>query len=243
MIFAQMADPQLGFYDFEPELQRLRKAVKALNKSDCQAVIVCGDMMHRVDRESLAIYLREMADLKIPVFYVPGNHDVFSEAALDAYTGMIGPRFYAADLPDPTYRLIVLDTYLWMDLPDSAECLEMDEFLKKSLDEAKAAGQKIIIATHSPVFLDSPEEEETYFNLPRVRRKWLLDLLKDYPVCLYLSGHTHRAFTYTVNGTLFSSSETTGVAFDQVNHGFRRFVLDGDLIHFRTVNVDAETEE
>ena len=53
MILAQMADPQVGFYDYEPELQRLRKAIGRLNESDCEAVIVCGDMMHIVTRDSL----------------------------------------------------------------------------------------------------------------------------------------------------------------------------------------------
>lgn len=239
MILAQMADPQVGFYEYEPELERLRKGIDLLNESDCEGVIVCGDMMHRVTRESLTAFLDEMKRLKMPVFYVPGNHDIISSPeACAAYTELIGPRFYAADLPDPAYRLIVLDTFLWMDEDGSDLSKEMDRFLLQELERAKAASQQIIIATHTPVFQESPEEEENYFNLPLPRRKWVLDLLKKYEVRAFFSGHTHRAFTYTLNGTLFSSAETTGVAFDGVNHGFRRFIFEGGLIRFNTISVD-----
>lgn len=241
MILAQMADPQVGFYDYEPEMQRLRKAIGRLNESDCEVVIVCGDMMHIVTRDSLKIFLKEMEQLKKPVFYVIGNHDVISNPeSLSAYTELIGPRFYAVDLPDPAYRLIALDTFLWMDEPDSAACAEMDQFLLKELADAESAGKKIIIATHSAVFQDDPDEAEIYFNLPIPRRKWLLDLLKKYQVSALLSGHSHRAFTYTLNGTLFSSAETTSVAFDGVCHGFRRFVFKDGMIRFNTISVDTD---
>lgn len=237
MIIAQLADPQIGFQDHEAELKRFRKAVDLLNESDCEAAIVCGDMMHHVTRETMTEYVNEIKRLTIPVFHVPGNHDLYAEAGR-VYTEMIGPRYYSTALPDPHYQLIVMDTFFWMEEPDSAQCLEMDHFLEKELTAAKDAGKEIIVAAHSPVFQESANEAETYFNLPLTRRKWLLDLFKQYGVRAYLNGHAHKAFTFTMNGTLFSSGETTGVAFDEVTHGFRRFVFDGGMIHFKTIPVD-----
>ncbi len=193
--------------------------------------------MHHVTRESLAVYLQEIKRLKLPVFHVPGNHDTGSTEACTAYGELIGDRFYAADLPDPDYRLIVLDSFVWMKDPDSEQSLEMNAFLEQELLDARVRKQQIIMASHSPLFQEDPDEGEDYFNLPVPCRKYLLDLLKNHPVRLFLSGHTHRAFSCTWNGILFSSSETTGVAFDRLNCGFRRFLIKDELIQYRTIPI------
>ena len=174
MILAQLADPQIGFQNYEAELQRFRNEINLIQQSDCQVAVICGDLMHHVNRESLEVYLQELKKLTIPVYHVPGNHDTGSVEGCAAYKDLIGPLYYAVDLPDPAYRLIILDTSLWMEGGDPVEGEKMEHFFLHEL----ASGKKIIIASHVPVFAENPDEDETYFNLPVDRRKWLLPLLK-----------------------------------------------------------------
>ena len=236
LVLAQLSDPQIGFKDYDAELARFRQEIDKLNQSDCQAVVICGDMMHVTTRETLTVFKKELSRLKLPVYIVAGNHDVAQKNSRPIFEEFFGPTFYAADMPSGGYRLIVLDSELWQH-PIESLTAKMDEFFQKELDNAKAAGKKIILAMHAPIFIESPDEKEEYFNLPKSRRKWLSDKLKQYPVVAYLTGHTHTAFTYQWNGILFSSAETTSVSFDKVTYGFRRFIFDHDLIRYNTVPV------
>jgi len=235
-VFAQLADPQVGFQDYDSELLRLRYEVDLLNGSDCQAAVVCGDMMHRVTSDSLAVFRSEMSRLRIPVHYVAGNHDVGNANVRVCYEEAFGPACYTADLAPSDLRLIVIDSNRWMLPPDDASA-KMDQWFQHELERAKQDGKNVIVASHFPVFIDAPDEPETYFNLPVIRRKWLLDLMSRSPVRAFLSGHTHTAFSYLLNGILFSSGETTSVAFDQNVYGFRKFVYDGGMLHFQTIPV------
>ena len=236
LVLAQLSDPQIGFKDYDAELARFRQEIDKLNQSDCQAVVICGDMMHVTTRETLTVFKKELSRLKLPVYIVAGNHDVAQKNSRPIFEEFFGPTFYAADMPSGGYRLIVLDSELWQH-PIESLTAKMDEFFQKELDDAKAAGKKIILAMHAPIFIETPDEKEEYFNLPKSRRKWLSDKLKQYPVVAYLTGHTHTAFTYQWNGILFSSAETTSVSFDKVTYGFRRFIFDHDLIRYNTVPV------
>ena len=65
MILAQLADPQIGFQNYEAELQRFRNEINLIQQSDCQVAVICGDLMHHVNRESLEVYLQELKKQKM----------------------------------------------------------------------------------------------------------------------------------------------------------------------------------
>ena len=221
LILAQLSDPQIGFKDYDGELARFRKAIDTLNAGDCQAAVICGDMMHLTTRESLDFFRRELARLRIPAHLVAGNHDVGQgPESRRLFEEFFGATYYAADLPGNAHRLVVLDTDLWQN-PVSATA-EMDAFLRAELATAWRTGQQLIIALHVPIFVEAHHEAVEYYNLTEERRKWLLELLTDSPVTAVLSGHSHTSFAFVWKGILFSGAETTSDAFDKVSHGFRR---------------------
>ena len=238
LILAQLADPQIGFKDYEGELARFRREIDLLNAGDCQAAVICGDMMHLTTRESLAFFQKELSRLQKPVYLVAGNHDVGQgPLSRQLFEERFGPTYYAVDLPGGVQRLVVLDTDLWQN-PATATAA-MDDFLQVELTRARSSGQRLVLAVHAPVFIDSADEAEEYYHLPLERRKWLLRLLDGSPVAAVLSGHSHTAFAFVWKGILFSAAETTSDAFDKVNHGFRRLVFDGDWLRFSTVPVET----
>ncbi|MCQ2396822.1 MAG: metallophosphoesterase [Lentisphaeria bacterium] len=234
-VIAQLADPQIGFKDYDGELSRFRKEIDIINESDCKAVVICGDMMHLTTRESLTVFQKELSRLKRPVFMVAGNHDVGQDSR-ELFQEFFGPTYYAADLPFDGYRLVVVDTNLWQ-APNPEENAKMDAMLLKELEAAKVAGKKVVIAGHCPLFQEDEDEDEAYYNLPMEKREWLKELFGKYPVVAYLAGHSHTAFTVLWHGVLLSNAETTSVAFDKINYGFRRIVLFGDSVYFNTIPV------
>ncbi len=237
LILAQLTDPQIGFVDFEAELARFRHEINILNRSDCQAVVICGDMMHEPPRKNMEFFLKELSRLRRPVFLVPGNHDVaLLPDSRAQWLEMFGPAYYAADLPGGVYRLVVLDTELWQHPTD--ETPQMDAMFLEELAAARQTGKRIILAGHSPVFFAKPDEAESYYNFPKERREWFLAHLIDSPVVAYLSGHTHISFSFLWKNILFSSGDNTSVTFDKLGHGFRRIVFDGEWVRFQTVPVE-----
>lgn len=234
-VLAQLADPQIGFKDYENELARFRKEIDLLNEGDCKAVVICGDLMDLPTRESLTVFKKELSRLQRPVFIVAGNHDVVNDSP-PLFVEFFGPTYYAADLPFDGYRLVVVDTNLWQK-PIPEENAKMDAMLLKELEAAKTAGKKVILAGHCPVFLEDEDEDESYNNLPMEKREWLKALFAKYPVVAYLAGHTHTAYTVLWNGVLLSNAETTSDAFDKINYGFRRLVFFGDSVYFNTIPV------
>ena len=234
-VLAQLADPQIGMHDYDSELARFRKEIDLLNDSDCQAVVICGDMMHRTTRESLTVFQKELARLTLPVFIVAGNHDV-GQNSRELFQEFFGPTYYAADLPFEGYRLVVIDTNLWQ-TPIPQENEKMDAMILRELEAASAAGKKVILAGHAPIFQEDEDEDEAYYNLPLEKRQWLKTLFGRYPVVTYLAGHSHTAFSVLWNGVLLSNAETTSAAFDKVNYGFRRLVFFGDSVYCNTIPV------
>ena len=237
LILAQLTDPQIGFGDWDDELERFRQEITYLNVSDCQAVVICGDMMHFTSRKNMKIFQQELSRLKRPVFLVPGNHDVVQMAHSRAqWLEMFGPAYYAADIPRSDYRLVVLDTELWQHPTD--ETAKMDALFLEELEKARKTGKRLVLAAHAPIFVDSLDEPERYYNLPKERRKWVLDHLVGSPVAAYLTGHTHTSFAFVWKGILFSSGDNTSVTFDNLGHGLRKIVFNGEWIRFHTIPIE-----
>ena len=59
LILAQLTDPQIGFMDWDDELERFRQEIAILNSGDCQAVVICGDMMHYTSRKNMEFFQQE----------------------------------------------------------------------------------------------------------------------------------------------------------------------------------------
>ena len=237
LVLAQLTDPQIGFGDFEAELARFRHEIAILNRGDCQAVVICGDLMHEPPRENLELFRKELSRLRRPVFLVPGNHDVaLLPDSRALWLELFGPAYYAADLPGGDYRLVVVDTELWQHPTD--ETPQMDAMFLAELAAARQSGKRIVMAGHAPIFVNTTDEPEAYYNLPKERREWLLEQLDGSPVIAYLTGHTHTSFAFTWKNILFSSGDNTSITFDKLGHGFRRIVFNGDWLRFSTVPVE-----
>jgi 3',5'-cyclic AMP phosphodiesterase CpdA len=207
--FIQGSDPQFGFCEarqrlgngFTQDTANLEFVIAAVNRLHPAFLIITGDLVNRQgDQAQTAEYFRVTGKLdpSIRLYNVPGNHDVLNEptpASLAAYRKTFGPDYY-------TFRAggmaaFVLDSPIIAgpkNVPD--ELAKQEAWLREELAKAKRDGVRdLVVFQHHLMFVDSPEEKDTYYTIPLERRRKYLDLFTEYGVSHVFSGHYHRNAT------------------------------------------------
>lgn len=200
--FVQLADPQFGAFTqdagFEQETANFEFAIANVNRIKPAFVIVCGDLVNKTgDTAQVAEYFRiaSKLDRSIPLYSVPGNHDVGNEPtpeSLAAYRQKFGADYYS--FRSAGLYGIVLNSSL-ISAPGRARAAadRQETWLKEELGKARASGARhVVIFQHHSWFLENPNEPDQYFNIPREHRRRYLDLLKASGVHYVFAGHYHR---------------------------------------------------
>lgn len=185
---------------FEWDADRYRRAITAANRLRPRFVVMGGDMID--EQESQAQYDALMSitselDDDIPMYWVPGNHDIAPDAlvptpaSIALYRDAFGPDHYAFEVGH--IRFIVLNTTV-IDQPDAAgDALdEQFEFLGKEIDRLLEDDKSGVVFGHHPLFVADPDEENTYWNLPIDRRRLLLGEFHRGRIRQAFAGHWHR---------------------------------------------------
>ena len=200
--FIQMSDPQFGMYSknqgFAHETANFEFAIATANRLKPAFVIVTGDLINESGNAAQAAEYKRIAaklDPSIRLFSMPGNHDVGNEPtreSLAQYRERFGPDYY-------TFRVgeiagFVLNSTLAkapQNVPE--EAAKMEAWLRTELARAKAEGVKhLIVFQHHPFFLNDPDEEDKYENMPKDVRRRYLKLLHEYGVHQVFAGHYHH---------------------------------------------------
>ena len=209
--FVQLADPQFGMFtrdsDVAQETANYAFVVENLNRLRPAFVVICGDLINRVgDPEQAAEYFRitAMLDPSIPLYAVPGNHDVGNEPTpetLAGYRDRFGPDYYS--FQEAGIYGIVLNSSL-IAAPDAVreEADRQEAWLEAELALAEASGANhIVVFQHHSWFLEDPAEPDQYFNIPTRDRRRYLDRLGAAGVRYVFAGHYHRN-AYGTDGDL-----------------------------------------
>lgn len=202
--FIQMTDPQIGFIDPTPGYQKtdslLQRAVAEANTLKPAAVIVTGDLVNNpTDSLQLAIYRRDAGRLQAPVYELPGNHDPES-----------GRRFF---FRKKGCSFIGLDSNPIIFGPQEKR-EEQKEWLTARLQEARGS-RFIFVFLHCPIFRETPDETEDYFNFPLKQRMEYLNLFREYGVSAVFSGHTHAYYHAEWNDIQLYTAGPTGIPLGQ----------------------------
>lgn len=238
--FVQICDTQLGFGadGYDRDVQSFRQAVRQINAMKPAFVVICGDLVNKPEPQAFADFKEVMAELEVPCHCAAGNHDLGHPAtpeSLDRYRQTIGKDYYS--FTHEGYTFLVVNTEFWK-TPVDKETTAQDEWLKQSLQQAKAESRPVVIAGHHPLFLKKVDEDEEYFNIPPEKRAEILRLFKDNGVVAMLTGHTHRLVENEHEGIRFLSGETTSKNFDKRPFGFRVWEVDeGGKVSHRFVEL------
>ena len=205
LTFIQMSDPQVGFRDktegYVQSDSLMGLAIEAVNRIKPPFVIITGDLVNHTD-DSLqkAIYKRNIAaiDKAVKVYELPGNHDMrpWTEEHHNEYLDFVGyDRF---SFREGGCAFIGFDSCCIKDTI-VAVAAEQKEWLTKELAGAKGC-RHIFLFTHCPIFRESIDEEEDYFNFSKPQREEYLGLFKQYGVSAVFAGHTHKDYSSEYEG-------------------------------------------
>lgn len=195
--FIQMSDPQLGMWEknksFVRETDLMERAVAAVNKLNPAFVVITGDLVNDgKDRKQIGEFKRLCARVRkeIPVYVLPGNHDLCQEAeepVVKAYIEEYGYDCFSFQLKNCCF--IGLNTPVVFAGREERE-LSQRVWMEKVLENAGKCNHRILF-THYPFFLKSADEPDQYFNIPLKKRGAYLNLFEKYRVDAVFAGHLH----------------------------------------------------
>ena len=237
--FVQLCDPQLGMGGYEHDVKAFQQAVAQVNRLAPDFAVLCGDLVHDADDRSFADFKKIKAALAVPLYAVPGNHDVGAAPtgeSLQKYRDEVGKDSYEVEHKGCVF--VFVNTQLWK-APVEGESERQDAWLEHALEAAARKGSPVFIVGHHPLFLADPGEAEEYMNLPPAKRRELLDLFERCGVAAVLGGHTHRLVVNDYRGIQLVNGETTSRNFDERPAGFRLWHV-GDAKPFRHEFISLE---
>lgn len=232
--FVQMSDPQIGFRDKSPGYEHtdslFAEAVRKVNSSEYHGyiskncapsadfVIITGDLVND-QRDALqdSIYRANRAKIEVPVYEIPGNHDIRPWTPENHSNYLVLRGYDRFSFKHKGCAFIGIDSNCIVDsseedrggdvkiLPsDKAAAAQAEaeqlEWLKEELRKARRCRYTFVFL-HCPVILKDIDEENNYFNFPKKKRAEYITLFKEYGVDVVFAGHTHMDNS-TAKGTV-----------------------------------------
>lgn len=234
--FFQMSDTQFGFFnnnaDYIQEKFNFEKAISEANRLRPKFVIVTGDLVNIPgDSAQIAAYkaVADQLDPDIPLYQLPGNHELDNQTTAERladYRKQFGDDYYT--FTHGKLMGIVLNSSLISD-PSlvQSEADKQFDWLQSVLQDAAGRKFHMIVFQHHPLFLETPDEDDQYFNIKMETRNRYLQLFKQYRVSHIFAGHLHRN-SFGKDGDL-----------EMVTTGPVGRPLGNDPSGFRIVNFDA----
>lgn len=242
--FIQMTDIQFGMHDenkgFAPETELYMKAISEINRLKPDFVVITGDFVHDPESEDQIDEFRNLTgtiDPGIPVYMIPGNHDVGQvpdKTSFKKYKDNYGDDMFSFDHKGS--RFVGFNTSLVKaELPK----LEPRQFnwLKRTLKKGKNANQLIVFG-HYPFFIQSYDEPEKYSNLKLPYRLKYLEMFKASGVDAIFSGHLHNNAYGEYKGVQLVTTSAVGKPLAEAPSGLRIVKVYNDRIEHQYYGLD-----
>lgn len=243
--FVQLTDIQMGMVsknDNTVDEERLYKlAIDEVNKLKPKFVVITGDFVnYRTDTNQIKAFkhLTSLINPKIPVYLIPGNHDVGQipdKEKLDFYF-----KYYPTDkfyFRCKGVQLIGINSCL-INSGTEQEINQL-KWLKATLMK-KSANMRKIVFTHHPFFIADIYEKDSYSNIPLAQRMEYMQLFKTTGVVAIFAGHYHNNAEATYDGIEMITTSAVGKQLGKAKSGFRVVTVYKDSIAHRYVELPTE---
>lgn len=200
-VIVQMSDPQFFYPESNratdiPSEELADQALRYAERLKPDFVIVTGDLVqHRGNKDEIATFFRHFKkfDPTIPLYCVPGNHDLtHTSESIKEYQQRFGKDYYAFTVKKD--RFLVLNSVLFGPKATKAKATAKQwAWFEKELKQAKSdKARYTIVFLHHPLFALTPNEPDGYYNIPLKPRRRLFHLFEQHGVDAVFAGHFHR---------------------------------------------------
>lgn len=190
-----------GVTDLRYETDRFAEAIAVVNGRCPAFVVVCGDLVNNPDQddqaEAFQACIGSLAP-NIPLYCVPGNHDLSTSFkaptsdGLSAYRSAFGDDYYAFQ-HEETLVLALNSETLYDPGELGTEAERQLEFVDDTLSSLLArTSNQVMVLMHRPLIVRRPSAEQRAAR-PKTGRMSLLDRLEAFPrPVTVFSGHLHQ---------------------------------------------------
>lgn len=202
-----IADTQIGFYDnnksYTQDSLNLELTVRKINEIRPDFVVINGDMVNTSgSRKQLACFSEviEKISSDIPVWYIPGNHDLGSgtkDEKIEAYIDRYGYDRFSFTVGDRMF--IGINSSIIKDGRTEHEAEQM-KWLKRALRNSLKKKAETYIFCHYPFFIKRYDEDVTYSNQSAEKRDEYWKLFKEFQVKAVFAGHLHDDYISAYDG-------------------------------------------
>ena len=234
----QCGDPQLGFsavrFNLDPEqgyredLARFEQVIAAVNELKPDLCFIAGDMTHigtKLERD----WPQLIKKFKVPFVVTPGNHDLgeqVTKESVERFERVFGYSYKSLKVGD--WRFLCGNSQYWRPTDETERKAKYEAWVADELAKAKAAGEKLILASHIPPFTMRSDEPDSWENCPMDVRRERVKAYLDAGARFYLAGHTHTMLARAFKGMTILNAETTCWNFDGLPYGFRVLTIHPD---------------
>lgn len=244
----QVTDPQFGMNDggdkLAYEATRLEKAVTEINRLKPDFAVFTGDLVNdRENKSQWAEFRRITATIseKIPVLYIPGNHDIGSPASVESINEF--KRMFGDDRFSHKHKkslFIGINSCLIKSGPEDLE-QEQRKWLEAELKKGRKA-KNIVIFSHYPFFIKEPAEPENYSNLPATKRMNYIGLFSSSGVRTIFAGHLHNNSTGRDGNIDMVTTSAVGKPLGSAPSGLRVIIIGSSGIRSEYYGLDGIPE-
>lgn len=227
------------FDGLEPEINLYNKAIERANQLKPRFVVVCGDIINDIDNEDQINEVKRISkklEDSIDLHWVPGNHDVSPDhntpekKCIERYRKNFGPDYYTFSHGDIKF-IVINSTVLTSPETVIEEADKQMEFIEKEAMTANKCGkQKIILFSHHPLFINSPNESDNNWSIKKQYRSKLLKIASDHGITANFAGHWHKNNYAYGDGIEVVASGPVGYPFGEDPSGFRIVDIKGTEI-------------
>ncbi len=166
---------------------RLRQAVREINASPFDVVVVDGDLTNEGSDEQLANVKSILDSIAHPLYVLPGNHENnWSQSATKTFVDLWGDDRFVATVD--SLVIVGINCGPFMKMGDGHIKQEDLHWLRSTLEREVRPGMQVLSFNHYPL-LDDLDNCTDY-----------IAVLEDFPVIGHINGHYHSWRSYTSGG-------------------------------------------
>ena len=221
---------------------RFTQVISAVNTSRVDLVLVAGDLTEHGSPEEMKDFQNRIQSFPVPVWYVPGNHDVgdkrlkestagVDSQRVDDYERALGKSWFVREFAG--LRILGINSpILGSDLPQEKA---MWTFLDEAVASAPATPTLVLL--HHPLYAKSADEPGgVYWNVEPEPRQRLLALMRRTRVKAVLSGHLHQSLVNRLDNLLFLTTVPVafGLPVEKAVEGWTLLIVTEDGVQWET---------